>query len=110
MREKCECAVDWRLNAMQVLLFFFLLTPEKGDEFVMLLRKPLSIAKVFYLALTLSYLSDVEKKDCACAHTTPFRVLFWVTCVQIAIFGGSLGLTIYRKASSRRGGGFAALP
>lgn len=110
MREKCSCAVDWRLTAMQVMLFFFLLTPEKGDEFVTLLRKPIALAKLFYLAVALSYVTDVEKKtDCECSKTTPFRVLFWVSAIQIAIFTGSFLLAMYKKINGQNPGKWMSL-
>lgn len=102
MRDKCPCACDWRLNAIQVLLFLFLLTPERSDNpFIAGLKKPLAVAKIFYLPLVFTYLNDIDTKEgCTCGRdTTQTRVLFWVTCIQTAIF---IGATIANVRTSMK--------
>lgn len=98
MREKCGCAVDWKLTTIQILLFIFLLAPEKTDnpefkDFIGFTKKPIMGLKLVYLPLVLAYLHELDKKNCSCTHGSATKVLFWVSCVQMAIF--ALALVYY---------------
>ena len=92
--KECECSANWRRDYlkyyfMAVILFQAMLLMHNKD-LTKMLAGPIGIASLFYLYVTITYVRDLERKDCACTSGHQRTILYWMAVIQAALLAWSI--------------------